>query len=58
MIDAVEIVYEGVALTVDFSCNSVQIISGNQDITAIVDEYMVAEITRIAGQKLREINAV
>jgi len=57
MIDAIEIQFRNVALTVDFSCNAPCIICGDQDITDLVGKYERAEIIEIASARLYELNA-
>lgn len=57
MIDAIEIQFRNVTLSVDFSCNTPCIICGNQDITDLIGKYERAEIIEIARVKLFELNA-
>jgi hypothetical protein len=57
MIDAIDIRFRNVPLTVDFSCNEVCIIAGGVDITDLVGKHERAEIIEIASAKLYELNA-
>lgn len=57
MITDITIEYAHIEMHVDFGCVTPVISVGGQDITAIVDDYLIDKILNMARQQLKQINA-